>query len=230
MSNKIRVSILDDHQSIIDGYIHRLSEDSKIMVAAAMSYAEELEPSLAAHPTDVLLLDISVPTAPNNPNPYPILYIIPKLLDQYAGLSILVITMFSERQLVKSVMDAGASGFILKDDQSVIRNLAQTVLSVANGGIVLSEQAHQLLLKSNSEKDRGQLTHRQLEALSLSAAFPDSTTAELANKMSVTNSTIRTLLSNAYLHLGVHTRMAAVTKARELGVITPFSPNSAANL
>ena len=230
MSNKIRVSILDDHQSIIDGYIHRLSENPKIMVAATMSYAEELEPSLAAHPTDVLLLDISVPTAPDNPNPYPILYTIPRLLDQYAGLSILVITMFNERQLVKSVMDAGASGYILKDDQSIIRDLGHTVLSIANGGIVLSRQAHQLLLRHDPAIDSEQLTGRQLEALSLCAAFPDWTTAELANKMSVTNSTIRNLLSGAYLRLGAHTRLAAVTKARDLGIITPFSPNSASNL
>ena len=230
MTNKIRVSILDDHQSIIDGYIHRLSENPKIMVAATMSYAEELVPSLAAHPTDVLLLDISVPTAPDNPNPYPILYTIPRLLDQYAGLSILVITMFNERQLVKSVMDAGASGYILKDDQSIIRDLGHTVLSIANGGIVLSRQAHQLLLRHDPAIDSEQLTGRQLEALSLCAAYPDWTTAEFANKMSVTNSTIRNLLSGAYLRLGVHSRLAAVTKARELGVITPFSPNSAANL
>lgn len=227
MSNKIRVSILDDHQSIIDGYIHRLSEDSRIMVVAAMSYAEELEPSLAAHPTDVLLLDISVPTASNNPNPYPILYIIPKLLDQYADLSILVITMFNERGLVKSVMEAGASGYILKDNQSIIRNLAHTVLSIANGGIVLSAQAHQLLLRRDLATDSEQLTGRQLEALSLCAAYPDWTTADFADKMSVTNSTIRNLLSSAYLRLGVHTRLAAVTKARDLGIITPFSPNSA---
>ncbi len=226
MSNKIRVSILDDHQSIIDGYIHRLSEDSRIMVAAAMSYAEELEPSLAAHPTDVLLLDISVPTSSNNPNPYPTLYIIPKLLDEYAGLSILVITMFNERGLVKSVMEAGASGYILKDDQSIIRDLAHTVLSIANGGIVLSAQAQQLLLRRDLATDSEQLTGRQLEALSLCAAYPDWTTADFADKMSVTNSTIRNLLSSAYLRLGVHTRLAAVTKARDLGIITPFSPNS----
>ena len=227
MPNKIRVSILDDHQSIIDGYIYRLSGNPKIMVAAAMSYAEELEPSLAAHPTDVLLLDISVPTAPNNPNPYPTLYIIPKLLDEYAGLSILVITMFNERGLVKSVMEAGASGYILKDDQSIIRNLAQTVLSIANGGIVLREQSLRLVLYSDLAKDREQLTGRQLVALSLCAAYPDWSTADFADKMSVTNSTIRNLLSSAYLRLGVHTRLAAVTKARNLGIITPFSPNSA---
>ena len=224
MSNKIRVSILDDHQSIIDGYIDRLSADPNIVVTAAMSYADELEPALAAHPTDVLLLDISVPTAPDNPNPYPILYIIPKLLDRYAGLSILVITMFNERQLIRSVMDAGASGYVLKDDQTIIRNLAQTVLSIANGETVFSSQAHQLLSRRDLAKDRNHLTQRQLEAISLCAAFPDWTTADLANKMSVANSTIRSLLSNAYLHLGVHSRLGAITKARELGLITPLSP------
>lgn len=228
MSNRIRVSILDDHQSIIDGYIHRLSAEPDIIVIAAMSYAEELEPALAAHPTDVLLLDISVPTSPDNPNPYPILYTIPKLLDRYAGLSILVISMYVERQLIKSVMDTGAGGYVLKDDQTIIRNLAHAVRSIASGGVVFSEQAHRLLLRRDLEKDRAQLTQRQLEALSLSAAFPGWTTAELANKMSVTNSTIRSLLSNAYLHLGVHSRLAAITKACELGLITPSFPTSVA--
>lgn len=226
MSDKIRVSILDDHQGIIDGYRYRLSGNPKIEIAAVMTCAEELEPALAAHPTDVLLLDINVPTASNNPNPYPILYVIPKLLDQYAGLCILVITMHNERHLAKSVMGSGASGYILKDDQAVIRTLDNAILSVANGGIVLSQQTHQLLLRHDLATDSEQLTARQLEALSLCAAYPDWATAELANKMSVTNSTIRNLLSSAYLRLGVHTRLAAVTKARDLGVITPFSPNS----
>ena len=44
--------------------------------------------------------------------------------------------------------------------------------------------------------------------------------------MRVSNSTVRNLLSNAYLRLGVHTRMAAVDKARELGMITPLLPNT----
>ncbi|HET7144446.1 MAG TPA: response regulator transcription factor, partial [Anaerolineales bacterium] len=211
---------------IIDGYRYRLSGNSNIEIVAVMTYAEELEPSLAAHPTDVLLLDVNVPTAADNPNPYPILYTIPKLLDQYAGLSILVITMHNERHLAKSVMEAGASGYILKDDQEVIRNLDNAILSIAKGGIILSQQTHQLLLNHDLASNNEHLTGRQLEALSLCAAYPDWTTADFANKMAVTNSTIRNLFSSAYLRLGVHTRLAAVTKARELGIITPFSPSS----
>jgi DNA-binding NarL/FixJ family response regulator len=108
----------------------------------------------------------------------------------------------------------------------MIRDLGNVIQSVADGGIVLSQEAHQLLLKHDPDLNNNQLTERQLEVLSLCAAYPDWTTAELSKKMLVANSTTRNLLSGAYLRLDVHTRLAAVSKAREIGIITPFSPNS----
>lgn len=224
MSKKIRVTILDDHQSIIDGYRYRLTNFPQIEVVTVITVGEELEPTLAKYPTDVLLLDITVPTSKENPNPYPILYTIPKLLDVYPSLTILVITMHNERSLIRSVIEAGVSGYLLKEDETMIQDLGNVILSVASGGVVLSQQAHQLLQKSNFSHGE-QLLTRQVEILSLCAAYPDFTTAELAQKMSLSNSTIRNLLSDAYLRLGVHTRLAAVTKARQLGIITPLSPN-----
>ena len=226
MSDKILLSILDDHQGIIDGYLYRLNGNPRIEVVAMMTYGEELEPTLARHPTDVLLLDINVPTSPDNHNPYPVLFTLPKLLDQYPNLAVLVISVHNERGLIRSVMEAGASGYILKDDQAMIRDLGNVIQSVADGGIVLSQPAHQLLLKHDPDLNNNQLTERQLEVLSLCAAYPDWTTAELSKKMLVANSTTRNLLSGAYLRLDVHTRLAAVSKAREIGIITPLSPNT----
>src|SRR5512133_2283835 len=130
MTEKTCVTILDDHQSIIDGYVFRLSANPQIDIAVAINFGEELEPALAAHPTDVLLLDVNVPDSADNPNQYPILHAIPKLLQTYAGLSILVISMYAERGLIRAVMEAGASGYILKDDQATARDLASVVLSV----------------------------------------------------------------------------------------------------
>lgn len=223
MSKKIRVAILDDHRSIVDGYLYRLNGLSEIEVVATIAFGEELEPTLAKYPTDVLLLDVSVPTGPANPNPYPILYIIPKLLQLHPGLNILVISMHAERGMITGVMEAGASGYILKDDQATIKDLGNVVLSVASGGIYFSNKAHQLYaMPRTSEKDE-LLTDRQLEVLSLSAAYPDDTTAELAGKLSIAHSTVRNLLSGAYVRLGVHTRSAAIAKARQLGLITPDS-------
>jgi DNA-binding NarL/FixJ family response regulator len=123
-------------------------------------------------------------------------------------------------------MDAGASGYVLKDDQATARDLGSVVLSVAGGGIYFSQIAHQLYARRLSTEDRGTLSPRQLEALSLSRAYPDDSTAELAQKMSISNSTVRNLLSGAYLKLGVNNRAGAIAKAQQLGLITPAPPSS----
>lgn len=222
MTKKIRVTILEDHQSIIDGYLFRLSKIPEIEVVSTLLFGDDLEPTLEKIPTDVLLLDVNVPTSSDNRNPYPILYLIPKLLDLYPKLALLVISMYAERSLICAIMEAGASGYILKDDQTVIRDLGNVVVSIAHGGIHFSQKAHQLFLKNQTRKNTELLTIRQMEALSLCAAYPDYPTDELARKMSVTNSTFRNLLSGAYVRLGVHNRTAAIAKGRQLGIITPF--------
>lgn len=221
MAEKIRVAILDDHQSIIDGYLYRLVQTGEIEVAATGRYGEELEPMLAKHQVDVLLLDVMVPTAADNENPYPILYLVPKLLQRYPEMSILIISMHAQRVLIKGVVEAGASGYILKDDQAIIRELAAVVRSVAQGGICFSRPVHDMLLKEQ-ELDPV-LTARQSEVLSLLAAYPDLTTAEAAARLQVAHSTIRNLLSGAYLRLEVHNRTAAIDKARQQGLLTPLT-------
>jgi two-component system nitrate/nitrite response regulator NarL len=221
MTPKIRVTILDDHQSIVDGYVYRLEKDPLIEVAAAINFGEDLEPTLAAHPTNVLLLDVNVPTSTENRNPYPIMFAIPKLLQTYPGLNILIISMHAERGLIRAVMEAGASGYILKDDQSTVKDLASVVKAVAAGGVHFSQIALDLYIKYLSTENDNMPTPRQLEAISLCLAYPDSTSVELAKKMNVSNSTVRNLLSAVYLKLGVHNHAAAIAKARELGWITP---------
>jgi DNA-binding NarL/FixJ family response regulator len=222
MPTKIRVAILDDHQSIIDGYIHRLGFTPEIEVVATAHYGEELESVLAEHAVDVLVLDVVVPTSPTNANHYPILYLIPQLLQTYPNLAILVISGYGPRSLVKAVMEAGSSGYVLKDDQTFIRELGSVVRSIAQGGICLSRQVYEQLPHSQMEES---LTSRQLKVLSLLSAYPDMTTADVALKLGVAPPTVRNLLSDAYLRLGVRNRSAAVAKAYQLGLVTPPEPN-----
>ena len=134
---------------------------------------------------------------------------------------ILVISMYNKPTIIQTVMEAGASGYILKDDQSTIQDLANVVMMVAKGGIHLSQPAFEQLIKRVHPESP--LTSRQLEALSLCAAYPDASSGELASRLGVANSTLRNLLSGAYFHLKVHTRAAAIIKATQLGMIPPFS-------
>lgn len=222
MHDRIRLAILEDHQSIIDGYLYRLSKYAHIEVPVIATAAADLETLLAAHPVDVLLLDINVPVAPDDPNPYPILHFIPKWLQKYPRLAVLVISVHKSGTIIRSVMQAGASGYICKDDNAIIQNLGAVIQTIASGGMYLSEQARQYLLKKHAQAT--ELTPRQLQALSLCAAYPDSTSGELAQHLDVAHSTFRNLMSEAYLKLGVHNRAAAIARARQQRLIPPLAP------
>jgi two-component system, NarL family, nitrate/nitrite response regulator NarL len=226
MDKKVRVAILDDHLPIVDGYVARLEKDPQIEITATMSFGEELEPTLKEHPADVLLLDVNVPASKENRNPYPILHTIPRLLQVHPHLNVLVISMHAERGLIRAVMEAGVNGYLLKDDQDTLKDLGSVVKSVSAGGIHFSPIAHDLYAKSLSAENNGTLTPRQREALSLCAAYPDQTHAIIAQTMNVEYSTVRNLLAAAYFKLGVSNKAAAIAKARELGLITPYSPEA----
>lgn len=222
-AKKLQVTIVDDHQSIVDGYMFRLQGNPQVEIATAIKYGEDIEPGLAAHPTDVLILDVNVQTSPENPSTYPILHIIPNLLQTYPSLVILVISMHKERSLIRAVMEAGASGYIVKDDTHAIQELGNIIVSIANGGIYMSEQVYRAVQKMNAEEPEVKLSPRQLEALSLSASYPNGTTWDISRKMGIKHATVRNLLSGAYLKLEVNNRAAAIEKGRELGLL-PSDP------
>jgi DNA-binding NarL/FixJ family response regulator len=225
MSRKLRVAILDDHPSIVDGYRYRLGRSPGIEIVGVAAYGEDLEPMLGAHPADVLLLDVYVPTSAHNHNPYPILNVLPRLDQAHPNLAVVVITMHAESSLIKAAMRAGASGYILKEDRTNLEDLAGVVCSVAGGDIRMSPEAHQKWKKRSADALEP-LTPRQLEVLSVCAAYPDLSTIEMAARLSIAPSTLRNLLSGAYLRLNVSTRAGAVAEARHRGLITPNLPQA----
>jgi two-component system nitrate/nitrite response regulator NarL len=223
---QIRVAILDDHQSIVDGYIYRLSMVPEIQIVATAGYGEDLDPLMAGHAVDVLILDVSIPLSSGDNSPFPVLRVIPHLLQCYPKLHILVISMFTQRSLVEALMKVGIRGYIYKDDQASIQQLGKIVETVANGGIYFSQGAYR---NSPGTSPEPIFTPRQLEAITLCAAHPDVETNVLAKRLGISGSTLRNLLSNAYLRLGVRTRAAAIARAHQLGIL-PDSPETNAEM
>jgi DNA-binding NarL/FixJ family response regulator len=218
--NIVRVGILEDHQSIIDGYRYRLGLTPSIEVVGVAWTGAELTTLLASTPIDVLIMDVGVPTSPDNPNQFPILHVLPRLTETYLGLSILIISMIAERVLIRALLEAGAHGYILKDESAIIEEqLGNIVLSLAAGGNFVSPHVFALLNKGRDASDDVQLTPRQIEALSLCVANPNWSRLQLADALGVTHSTARNLLSSTYLRLGVNTLPAAIVKAQTIGLL-----------
>lgn len=222
---KIQVAILEDHPGTVDGYIYRLSLSPNIEVVATARFGDQLEAMLAGHSVDVLILDVSVPASKDGHTPYPLFNVLPRIKKEYPSLTILVISMNKQRTLVRAVMDAGAKGYILKDDEQAFLKLGEIVTSVAAGGVYFSQQSYEALTnKPNLNDDVEMLTERQREALSLCAAYPGYTKDKIARKLGIASSTLRNLLSDSYRRLKVNNLAAAIIKARQLGLITPLDP------
>lgn len=220
--SKIRVAILDDHQSALDSYELRLSGHPNIVVVGAANYGNELGTLLESGPIDVLVLDVGVPNSAADRSPYPILHLLPRLQKDYPRMAILVISMHDQHALVKAILDAGASGYILKEDREAIIQLAEVVTLINTGGIYLSQKLRSLLGKGGAKGDIHLLSPREQEVLSLAAAYPNVTTEALAERMHIAPSTVRNLLSKAYKRLQVRSRSAATDEARRLGLIAPY--------
>jgi len=225
--SQVKVAILEDHQGIIDGYMYRLSTSPEIEVVGAASYGEDLEPLLCAHPADVLLMDINVPASPKNRNPFPVLHLLPSLFDKYPSLRVLAISVLTQNTLIEALIDAGISGYIYKDDQASIQQLAKIVLMTASGGVYFSKGAYQKIRGEAAHSKESPLTLRQMEILSICAAYPDVTTSELATRLGIASSTLRNLLSGAYLRLEVRTRAAAISRARQMGLLADSDSSNA---
>jgi DNA-binding NarL/FixJ family response regulator len=216
----IRIGILEDHQSIVDGYKYRLADHPDLAVVGACSNGEELEKLLEHTPVDVLLMDLNVPISRTNNNPIPFLFFITRIQKKQPEMNILAISMLTQPRLIKELVEAGIRGYIFKDDVESIQQLAKVVEIMGGGGIYFSEGAFESYKNSKLEEAHQLLSPRQRMILSLCAAYPDSSCNMLAKQMGISDSTLRNTLSNIYKKFNVQTRAAAILKAHQLGILS----------
>ncbi len=220
----IRIVILEDYLDTALSHISRLQVEPDMSITAVLQYGSELEAVLDQQPVDVLLLDIRVPTSPDDPTPFPSVQNIPNLLEKHATLSILVVTMYDQRALIDAVIKAGADGYVLKDDREANDALPALVRMIAAGGMYISPRVRARWQKLRTGELVPSFSLLELRALSLCAQSPTQRLPQLAEEMNIARPAIRTILWGAYRKLGVGSRQAAVSKARQTGILPPENP------
>jgi len=130
---------------------------------------------------------------------------------------VLVLTTYDTDSHVLSAIEAGATGYLLKDAPRA--ELLRAVRAAARGEAVLSPSVATRLIGRVRSPDPGPLSQRELEVLELVAG--GSTNREAAARLFVSEATVKTHLLHIYAKLGVGDRAAAVAEAFNRGLLTP---------
>ncbi len=204
----IRLLIVDDHPVVRDGLRGMLDDDEGLEVVGEAASGPEAVALVAKIDPDVVLMDLRMPGGGG-------VEAITALRAADARAKVLVLTTFDTDRDVALALEAGATGYVLKD---VARSeLVAAVLATARGEITVSPAAMKGLLGFMRGESPAVLTSRETEALRLVAA--GGTNRDVAGRMRVSEATVKTHLMNAYGKLGVRDRAAAVRVALERGII-----------
>lgn len=202
----IRVVVVDDHPVVRNGLVGMFESEPGIEVVGQAGDGREALVVVESTRPDVLLLDLRMAGGDG--------------LETISALRaegrttprILVLTSYDTERDIRTSLEAGADGYLLKDARR--GELVRAVHDLAAGRPVLTAEALAVLAH---RRDEQQLTDRELETLRLIAN--GLTNSAAATRMHVGEATIKTHLTHAFAKLGVNDRAAAVRVAYERGLL-----------
>lgn len=202
MPQPTRIMIAEDQGMMRSALTMLLELEYDLTVVAGVERGDELvELALTVEP-DVLLLDIELPGRSG-------LDIIGDIRDLLPKCAIVVVTTFGRPGYLRRALEAGARGFLLKDDP--IEKLAAAIRRVRAGDVVVDPTLMVQALTSSVNP----LTDRERQILKESA--DGATVADIARRLHLSPSTVRNYLSSAIGKTATHNRGEAFGRARDRG-------------
>ncbi|MFI0978313.1 response regulator [Streptomyces sp. NPDC021093] len=222
-ASTIRVLIVDDQMMVREGFSVLLNAMPDIeVVGEAVDGRQAIAQVAALHP-DVVLMDIRMPELNG-------IEATREIVAANADAKVLVLTTFDLDEYVYQALRAGASGFLLKDASA--RQLAEGVRVVAGGDALLAPAVTKRLIAEFSKISEptgarqpvalaqiGDLTDRETEVLVLIAHGLSN--GEIASRLVVAESTIKTHVSRILVKLGLRDRTQAAVFAYEARLVRP---------
>ena len=188
----IRIAIAEDHQSLIDGIRLLLEHEDDIEIIGTANDGEQLLDLVRLKRPDVVITDIRMPKMDG--------ITATKLIKKELPYTkVLGFTMFDQEEAVAQMLDAGASGYLLKN--SALKEVLKAVRAVYSGNTYFDTN---IVIHSESDtnkKAKGILTNRQVEILSLIAQ--GKTSREIADELFIGFRTVDTHRKNMIRILGL---------------------------
>jgi two-component system response regulator DesR len=196
------VLLAEDQEMIREALAALLSFEDDIEVVAQVGRGDEVTPAALASKPDVALLDIEMPGMDG-------LTAAAALSQASPGTKIVILTTFGRPGYLRRAMEAGASGFVVKD--SPADRLARTIRQVLSGQRVIDPELAAAALSEGASP----LTPRERDVLT--ASQDGATIAEIAAALYLSEGTVRNYLSACIQKTGARNRTEALRVAEERG-------------
>ena len=200
---RIKVMVVDDHAVVRSGLSAFLSVVPDLELVGEAENGDEAVRRCGLLYPDVILMDLMMPGTDG--------VTATRLIhEKYPAVHVIALTSFPEDDLVQKALQAGATGYLMKNVSA--RELAEAIRAAHKGKMTLSPEAAQALAHAAANQAQGaELTEREREVLKLMVEGLNN--AEIAERLVVSLSTVKYHISNILSKLQVDNRVAAVTLA-----------------
>lgn len=206
----IKIAIAEDNSFALQGLISRLSKYPDIIIKSIAKNGQELLDYLAQnHNIDIVLMDLQMPEMDG-------IKATEVVKTKYPQIKVLILTTFDDDENIFNAILAGASGYLLKEDDGT--EIYQAITDTVSGGAAMSPvialKTLQLIrqpLNQTQKNENFGLTEREVELLT--QLKNGLTYEEVANNLHISYHTVRKHIENIYRKLQVSNKMEAVKKA-----------------
>jgi len=186
----IRLAIAEDHQSLIDGITLLLKYEEDISIVGTVNDGESLLKLVRLKQPNVVLTDIRMPKMDG-------ITATKHIKKEFPHTKVIAFTMFDQSEAVDQMLEAGASGYLLKN--SSLEEVFEAIKTVYSGGNYFDANIN--VNEQNSQKKKGVLTKRQIEILELVAQ--GKTSREISKRLFIGIHTVDTHRKNMIRILGL---------------------------
>ena len=211
----IRLMLADDHRMLREGLRRSLSDEGFDVVGEASDGDEAVRLADSLRP-DVILMDVTMPDVDG-------VEATRRIHQQHPEIRIVMLTMHADKSVIAEALRAGASGYLVKDCST--DEIADAVRMAANDEATLSPELANAMLNevrridpdpSGDDADRV-VTKREVEVLQLIA--DGCSTPEVAERLFISQKTVKNHLASIYHKLDARDRTQAVLQAVRMGIV-----------
>jgi DNA-binding NarL/FixJ family response regulator len=205
------IVVVDDHHLFRAGVIEMLATVPDFRIVAEGSSGVQAITLTHEHQPDVAVLDLEMPGPGAKAT-------VRRVLEASAGTKVVVLTMHDDPNLVRELLEAGASGYLLKTAGRNELVAAIKSASGTQGSVLLAVSRRTALSLARTESGEPEvLSRREIEVVSL--LTKGRSNREIAAALFISGGTVKRHLTNIYAKLGVTSRLEAAQKVRELGIL-----------